>query len=42
MKCEKCIWSDRRPGNKIVCPFSRCVYGDGWTEKSKKGVDKDG
>lgn len=31
MKCEKCIWSDRRPGNKIVCPFLRCVHGDGWT-----------
>lgn len=24
-KCEKCIWADRRSGNKIICPFLSCV-----------------
>lgn len=37
MKCEKCIWADKRPGNKIVCPFLRCIHGNGWTLKKEYG-----
>lgn len=25
MKCDKCIWSDKRSGTKTFCPFPSCV-----------------
>lgn len=39
--CKTCIWANRKSGNKVVCPFIRCVKVKDWSS-NKKGEGGDG
>ena len=44
MKCDKCIWADKRPGNHVMCPVIRCVFKRGWwvdKQNKKKGENNE-